>query len=158
MSVLAIDSPPAEVVKTKTNKGKQPDWGTCQPRKENPEDKSTTMTKKCKLAKCISKAILMDTEDEDGPPARPTIFVKPPKGVVPVTPAPSNSKASTLDVTKEVKKDKGKEKAVAVKEPELAPDSKPNLTRAPDTEANAHTCGPDAYPISCPPYVQSSLI
>ncbi|KAG2073667.1 hypothetical protein BDR04DRAFT_1152087 [Suillus decipiens] len=99
---------------------------------EDPEDKSTTTTKKCKLAKCISKAILTDTEDEDGPLAGPTIFVKPPKGVVPITPAPSNSKASTSvkslpmylltasqDVTKEVKKDKGKVKVVAVKEPEL---------------------------------------
>ncbi|KAG2067439.1 hypothetical protein BDR04DRAFT_1120482 [Suillus decipiens] len=148
MSVSAINSPPAKVVKTKTNKGKQPDQGTRQPREEDPEDESTTTTKKRKLAKCISKTILMDTEDEDGPPARPTIFVKPPKGVVPVTPAPSNSKASTLvkslpmylltasqDVTKEVKKvrlavtkpgihqlmekDKGKKKVVAVKEPEL---------------------------------------
>ncbi|KAG2070124.1 hypothetical protein BDR04DRAFT_1155924 [Suillus decipiens] len=135
MLVLVINSPPAQVVKTKTDKGKQPDQGTRQPREEDPEDESTTTTKKHKLAKHISKAILTDTKDEDGPLARPTIFVKPPKGVVPVTPAPSNSKASTLDVTKEVKKvrlavteplihrptwkDKGKEKAVAVKEPEL---------------------------------------
>ncbi|KAG2072131.1 hypothetical protein BDR04DRAFT_1153633 [Suillus decipiens] len=74
---------------------------------------------KHKLAKHISKAVLMDTEDEDGPLTGSTIFVKPPKGAVPVTPAPSNSKASTSDVTKEVKKDKGKEKAVVVKEPEL---------------------------------------
>ncbi|KAG2066586.1 hypothetical protein BDR04DRAFT_1160145 [Suillus decipiens] len=148
MSVLAINLPLAKVVKTKTDKGKQPDRGTRRTREEDPDNELITMTKKHKLAKRISKAIFTDTEDEDGPPARPTIFVKPSKGVVPVIPAPSNSKASTSvkslpmylltasqDVTKEVKKvrlaitepriyqlmekDKGKEKAVAVKEPEL---------------------------------------
>ncbi|KAG2067467.1 hypothetical protein BDR04DRAFT_1159048 [Suillus decipiens] len=113
MLVLAINSPLAEV-------------------EEDSEDESTTTIKKCKLAKCISKAVITDTEDEDGLLARPTISVKPSKDIVPVTPVPSNSKASTLvksllmyllttsqNVTKEVKKGKGKEKAVEVKEPEL---------------------------------------
>ncbi|KAG2063091.1 hypothetical protein BDR04DRAFT_1164258 [Suillus decipiens] len=122
MSVPAIDSVPAEVVKTKTDKVKEPDRGTRRRREEEPGDESKTTTKKRKLAKRISSAIITDTEDEDSPPAGPTIFVKPPKGVVP-------------DVTKEVKKvrlavtehrihrppgkDKGKKKVVEVKEPEL---------------------------------------
>ncbi|KAG2064668.1 hypothetical protein BDR04DRAFT_1122399 [Suillus decipiens] len=96
---------------------------------EDPEDESTTTMKKSKLAKHISRAIITDTEDEDGLPARPTIFVKPHKGIVPVTPAPSNSKAkcdqggqvaiTKLHIHRPTGKDKGKKKVVEVKEPEL---------------------------------------
>jgi hypothetical protein len=133
MLVLVIDTLLAEVIKTKTDKGKQPDWGTRQTREEDSDDESKTTTKKRKLAKHISKAVIMDTKDEDALLAGLTIFAKvslhgllfcfvltilqPPKALVPVTPAPSSSKASTSvkslpmqlltpsqDVMKEVKK------------------------------------------------------
>ncbi|KAG2365908.1 hypothetical protein BDR07DRAFT_1480799 [Suillus spraguei] len=152
MLVLVIDTLLAEVIKTKTDKGKQPDWGTRQTREEDSDDESKTTTKKRKLAKHISKAVIMDTKDEDALLAGLTIFAKPPKALVPVTPAPSSSKASTSvkslpmqlltpsqDVMKEVKK-----KAVKVKEPELY---EPPCTRCSDEHICVITYGARGLPV-----------
>jgi hypothetical protein len=74
MSVPLIDSLPVDVSKPTTNKGKKPIWGTWRTREDDSDIESTV--KKHKVSKHLSKAIILDTEDEDGKTGGAVIFVK----------------------------------------------------------------------------------
>ncbi|KAG2075571.1 hypothetical protein BDR04DRAFT_1114741 [Suillus decipiens] len=104
----------ADIPKPMANKGKQPVWGTHQSR-EVDSDNESKRPKSHKVSKCLSKAVILDTKDEDVQPARLIIFVKPSKAVVPQTPAPAKqAKQANTDAPmgQPTAKGKGKEKVV----------------------------------------------
>ncbi|KAG1832629.1 hypothetical protein DFJ58DRAFT_847963 [Suillus subalutaceus] len=101
MSVPPIDSLPVEAAKPTADKGKQPVRGT---RRAREDESGESGDVSCKKHRIVSKAIISDTEDDDGQPGGTIIVVKPSKAAVPQTPAPA----------KKVKQGKGKEKEWAV--------------------------------------------
>ncbi|KAG2347664.1 hypothetical protein BDR05DRAFT_945370 [Suillus weaverae] len=125
MSAPPINSLPTEAAKLMANKGKQPVWGTRRAREDDSDDGSC---KKHKVSRVVSKALISDTEDEDGQPSRTIIVAKsltalqPSKAAVPQTPAPIK-KVKQVDTKMHkgqlMSKGKGKEKeVVAVEEQE----------------------------------------
>ncbi|KAG1776911.1 hypothetical protein EV702DRAFT_1227857 [Suillus placidus] len=124
MSAPPIDSLPAEAAKPTANKGKQPVRGTRRAREDDSDDGSR---KKRKVSRVVSKALISDTEDEDGQPSRTIIVAKsltalqPSKAAVPQTPAPTK-KVKQVDTKvrkgQPMPKGKGKEKEVVEEEQE----------------------------------------
>ncbi|KAG2337905.1 hypothetical protein BDR05DRAFT_952269 [Suillus weaverae] len=124
MSAPPIDSLPAKAAKPMANKGKQPVRGT---RRAREDDSDNGSCKKHKVSRVVSKALISDTEDEDGQPSRTIIVAKsltalqPSKVVVPQTPAPTKKvKQVNTKVCKGqlMPKGEGKEKVVVEEEQE----------------------------------------
>ncbi|KAG1775255.1 hypothetical protein EV702DRAFT_1236345 [Suillus placidus] len=120
MSAPPIDSLPTEAAKPTANKGKQPVWGTWRAREDDSDDGSC---KKCKVSRVVSKALISDTEDEDGQQSMTIIVAKsltalqPSKAAVPQTPAPTK-KVKQVRKGQPMLKGKGKEKEVVEEEQE----------------------------------------
>ncbi|KAG1862829.1 hypothetical protein DFJ58DRAFT_725312 [Suillus subalutaceus] len=86
MSVPPIDSLPIKAAKPTADKGKQPVRGTRRAREDESGESGDVSRKKRRI---VLKAIISDTEDDDGQPGKTIIVVKPSKAAVPQTPAPA---------------------------------------------------------------------
>ncbi|KAG1834618.1 hypothetical protein DFJ58DRAFT_735784 [Suillus subalutaceus] len=73
MLVPPIDSLPVEAAKPTADKGKQPVWGTWRAREDESGESGNVSRKKRRI---VSKAIISDTEDDDGQPGGTIIVVK----------------------------------------------------------------------------------
>ncbi|KAG1828769.1 hypothetical protein DFJ58DRAFT_848923 [Suillus subalutaceus] len=114
MSVPPINSLPVEAAKLTADKGKQLVRGTQRAREDESGESGDVSRKKHRI---VSKAIISDTEDDDGQPGGTIIVVKPSKVAVPQTPAPAKKvkQADTKErIGRPTPKGKGKEKERAV--------------------------------------------
>ncbi|KAG2098279.1 uncharacterized protein F5147DRAFT_656158 [Suillus discolor] len=130
MSIPPIDSLPHAshahnlvVPGTMPNKGKRSDHGTCRSREDSPDAESGR--KKQKVLKCLSKAIISDTEDKDRQPTGTIVVMR---SRIPESSgaAPTTSKGMTKNmkqpdaepkISQPQPRGKGKEKAVDIAEP-----------------------------------------